>query len=85
MAERKWISLYDYYSEGPTLLDRAVVGTAIACKVVAVVGGSGDWAAYRGLADESDEHVARSGDKISQEAAEGLFPTFRDMGFRYRY
>jgi hypothetical protein len=58
---------------------------AIPCKVVAVIGHSGDWTAYRGPSDWTDEQVAQSGDKITKEAAEGLFPTIRNLGLRWRH
>ena len=49
-----------------------VAGDRIAIKVVAVVGYAGDWTAYFGLSDWSDDRVAESGDKVDSEAA--VFP-----------
>jgi len=57
---------------------------AIALKVVAVAGGGHEWAAYQGFSDWSDDNVAASGDKISAEAAEALFPQFKNADWRYR-
>ncbi len=82
---RAWIDLQAYSSRGPDLLENAEVGTAIAYKVVAVVGGSRDWTAYWGPPGETNEYIASHGDKIAKEAAEALFPTFKHMGFRYRH
>jgi hypothetical protein len=54
-------------------------------KVIALIGHGGkDWAAYRGPTNLTDQEIADSGDKISKTAAEALFPTFRNMGLRYR-
>jgi hypothetical protein len=54
-------------------------------KIIAVIGASGkDWAAYRGLTNWDDERVAREGDKVDQEVAEGLFYAPTVMGFKYR-
>ena len=45
-------------------------------KVIAKVGYTGkDWAAYAGPTEWSDQHVAKSGNKIAKEAAVALFPT----------
>ena len=77
----RYIPLEQYYIMTDELI---VPDTAVACKVVAVTGWSGDWAAYRGPSDWTDEQVAKQGDKITAEAAEGLFPTFRNIGLRYR-
>jgi hypothetical protein len=57
---------------------------AIALRVVAVVGYGGEWAAYMGLSDWTDEDVVHQGDKILREAAEGLFPQFVRAGLVYR-
>ena len=76
----KWMSLKKYYNATDAL---AVPDTAVPCKVVAVTGYAGDWRAYRGPADWTDEDVAAHGDTIIREAAEGLFPTFRNIGLRY--
>lgn len=77
----KWMSLQAYYMATDEL---AVPDTAVPCKVVAVTGHAGDWRAYRGPAEWTDEAVAAHGDAIIREAAEGLFPTFRNIGLRYR-
>ena len=77
----KWMTLERYYNATDAL---AIPDTAVPCKVVAVTGHAGDWAAYRGQSYWGDERVAESGDKIAREAAEGLFPTFRNIGLRYR-
>jgi hypothetical protein len=56
-------------------------------KIIAVIGFAGDWAAYAGLTDWSDEEVAGSGDKISREAAEAaeaLFSAPKIAGLKYR-
>ena len=57
------------------------------CYVVVAVVDEGNhlWAAYRGLADTSPEDVASNGDKISQEAAESLFPSLANSGLMYNY
>lgn len=57
-------------------------GDAFATKVVAVVGYSQDWAAYEGPSDWSDMEVARKGTKISEEAAQRLFPVCRHLMYR---
>ena len=77
----KWMPLEKYYNATDEL---AIPNTAVPCKVVAVTGHNGDWRAYRGAAYWSDETVAAHGDVIIREAAEGLFPTFRNIGLRYR-
>lgn len=46
---------------------------AIAIKIVAVAGYGKDFTAYYGPSDWSDEEVAHSGDKISEEAGRALF------------
>jgi hypothetical protein len=53
-------------------------------KVVFVVYPYG-WSAYRGLTSWTDEEVADSGDKISKEVAEALFPSVAAMGGEYQY
>lgn len=55
---------------------------ALAVKIVAVVGGIGDWAAYWGPSHWSDERVASEGHKLPARQAEPLFPSF--AGRRYR-
>ena len=77
----RYIPLEQYYNMTDELTKP---DTAVTCKVVAVTGWSGDWAVYRGPADWTAEEVARQGDKIAREAAEGLFPTFRNVGLFYR-
>ena len=59
-------------------------GDRLGFKVIAVIGGGGDWAAYRGLTTWSDDEVASSGDKLSKEAAEALFYAPTAMRLRYR-
>lgn len=59
-------------------------GDAFAVKVVATAGYANDWAAYRGPSDWSDQSVAASGDKISEEAAEAVFYVMVASGRRYR-
>ena len=59
-------------------------GDILGFKIVAVIGHMGDWAAYRGLTDWTDEEVASSGDKLSREAAEALFYAPTAVGFTYR-
>lgn len=76
-----WMALQDYYNATEEL---TVPLTAVPCKVIAITGYSGDWAAYRGPSDWTDSRVARHGDKVIREAAEGLFPTFRNLGLSYR-
>jgi len=53
-------------------------------KIVAVIGGAGDWAAYEGLTDWSDELVAKMGDKLPQDVAEMLFTAPPRAGLVYR-
>jgi hypothetical protein len=53
-------------------------------KIIAVIGYNGDWAAYAGLTDWTDEQVAAGGDKISKEAAEALFSAPKYAGLKYR-
>lgn len=59
-------------------------GARFGYMVVAEVGPDNNWAAYRGLVGWSPERVALHGDKISQEAAEGLFPVMKWAGLFYR-
>lgn len=61
-----------------------IPGARFGYKVIAVVGGANDWAAYLGLTSQTDDEVARNGDKISKDAAEALFPIFKWSEFRYR-
>ncbi len=57
---------------------------AFAVKIIAVAGYGGDWAAYIGPSDWSDERVARSGDKLLKKQAEPLFCVMRHSGRHYR-
>jgi hypothetical protein len=59
-------------------------GDRLGFKVIAVIGGTGDWAAYRGLTSQSDDEIARQGDKIEKEAAEALFYAPKAAGLTYR-
>lgn len=77
----RWMPLETYYNATDEL---AIPDTVVSCKVVARTGYAGDWIAYRGPSDWTDEAVAAHGDTIIREAAEGLFPTFRNIGLRYR-
>jgi hypothetical protein len=43
-----------------------------------------DWAAYKGLSYWPDEEVLASGDKLPEEAAVALFPSFAWAGLVYR-
>lgn len=74
--------LSTYYRSGLESFSR---GDAVGMKVFAVVGYGGDWAAYQGSTDLSDEEIIDYGDKLGKEAAEALFPTFRNAGLEYRY
>lgn len=63
---------------------------ALACRVlaVAVEGEVGDWAAYVDAVEGEDhdrewQAVAKSGEKMSREVAELLFPDFKDLRWRY--
>jgi hypothetical protein len=79
--EYKWVTLEEYWNLSK---DLTTPWTAIPCKIVAVTGVAGDWTAYRGPADWTDEDVARRGDKIDREAAEILFPSMVHLGLRWR-
>ena len=59
-------------------------GFQFGLKVVGMVGGDSDWAAYEGPLEWPDDRVAEEGDKLSQEAAEGLFPALVRAGLTYR-
>ena len=59
-------------------------GFQFGLKVVGVVGGDDDWAAYEGPLEWPDERVAAEGDKLTQKAAEGLFPVLVQAGLHYR-
>lgn len=48
-------------------------GDAFAIKVVAVAGYDGDWTAYVGPTDWTDEQVAEQGDKLTEAQAGALF------------
>jgi hypothetical protein len=49
-----------------------------------VIGEAHDWAAYAGLTTWTDDEVARSGDKLSAQAAEKLFlaPVWAGLSYR---
>ncbi len=77
-----WKSAYN--TKPNELTEGDLLGTV----VVAVVGAVGDWAAYEmeimvhdGTAPDP-EIVARNGEKISQQAAEQLFPVCRYLKWR---
>lgn len=70
-----------YRREGPGLLGP---GDAVALKVCAVKGFDNDWAAYQGFSYWSDGEVAASGDKLSEDAANAIFPGFAQAGLMYR-
>ena len=59
-------------------------GDRLGYKVVAVIGEVHDWAAYAGLTTWTDDEVARSGDKLSAQAAEKLFlaPVWAGLSYR---
>ena len=59
-------------------------GDMLGFKVIAVIGPNGDWAVYRGLTSWSDDEVAASGDKISEDIANSLFYAPRTAGLNYR-
>lgn len=59
-------------------------GDRLGYKVIAVIGGNNDWAAYVGLTDKTDEEIAMSGDKLLQEQAEKLFFAPKAIGLKYR-
>ena len=59
-------------------------GDNLGFKVIAVIGYGGDWAAYYGLTNWSDEKVASEGDKLNKEAAEKLFSAPVLAGLKYR-
>ena len=59
-------------------------GDRLGFKIIAVIGGAGDWAAYRGLTSQSDDEIARQGDKIDRDAAEFLFYAPKALGLKYR-
>ena len=60
------------------------LGFRFGLKVVAVIGGNDDWAAYQGPLEWPDDRVAEEGDKVSEAAAEGLFPMPKRAGLFYR-
>lgn len=78
---RNIMTMREYYNLSP---DDVQPDMAVVCKVAAVVGYAGDWAAYRSPSDVSDEEAVMHGDKLTRAAAEGIFPTFRNAGLRYR-
>lgn len=53
-------------------------------KIVAVIGHSGDWAAYEGPTDWPDEEIARHGDKLGANQAKAMFPSLAYSGLIYR-
>jgi hypothetical protein len=63
----------------PTLNPMTVIprdlkpGDRLGYKIIAVIGYTGDWAAYKGLTSWSDDEVARNGDKLSKTEAEEIF------------
>jgi len=57
---------------------------AFPIKVVAVAMAGNLWAAFYAPTDESDEDIARYGDKLTQEQAEPLFLALRNSGRHYR-
>jgi hypothetical protein len=59
-------------------------GDRLGFKIIAVIGGMGDWAAYAGPTNWSDDKVSKVGDKISKEAAEELFYAPRAADLKYR-
>jgi hypothetical protein len=60
----------EYYNKSEFKPDEAY-----ACKIVAVIGHGGSWAAYLGNSDWTDQEVASGGDKLREAAAVALFPT----------
>lgn len=75
MAEQKRIieaSTKNAYNTSPLNMK---VGDRFGYKVIAVIQHPDMWSAYRGLTSETDEEIARHGDKISYAAAQALFPT----------
>ena len=63
----------------PTALSE---GDMVAIKVVAVAGAVGDWAAYFGPSDWTDEQVAENGDKLAEFQARPLFYCFCLRSYR---
>ncbi len=59
-------------------------GDAFAIKVVAVAGFAGDWAAYIGPSDWSDDSVANAGTKLLASVAKPLFYVMAMSGRGYR-
>jgi hypothetical protein len=59
-------------------------GDRLGFKIIAVVGYAGDWCAYRGLTDWTDEEVARSGDRIEEDTARALFYALNYSELKYR-
>jgi len=59
-------------------------GDRLGFKIIAVIGGNNDWAAYRGLTLWSDDEVVEMGDKLGREDAEKLFYAPVAMGLKYR-
>ena len=80
MAENRMLTYGEYYQMRGGEFQ---LGDRVAVRVVAVVGYDEDWAAYAGLSEWSDYRIANTGDKISYEAARGLFPTL-DAMFTWR-
>jgi hypothetical protein len=81
---------YFYAKNGPIIVKNAYTqrpneirgGDYYGYKIIVRIDGNGDelmsWSAYMGLTHWSDERVAKGGDKLPEEAARALFPTFRD-------
>jgi len=59
-------------------------GDVLGYKIVAVIGYGGDWAAYAGLTNWTDEEVKDGGDKLGQDVAELLFYAPKAAGLEYR-
>ena len=55
----------------------------MAYRVVAVARLPQGWTAYKGPSNWTDEQILDEGDKISEEAARGLFPAFDRSGRHY--
>ena len=68
-------TLNPYIVRGDEILEKDRYGY----KIIAVVHSKGFWSAYRGLTDWTDQRVAETGDKISRDVAEQLFPTLAYM------
>lgn len=51
-------------------------------QVIAITGNVDDWAGYAGWEHLTDEEIARTGAKISEELARKLFPYFPYLKYR---